>query len=228
MIKWIILSASVILLAIAGLALPKTAASAPALDAMPATVKIVHTWRITTTQAVYKATGASLGTVIAPKIILTHNHFGSTLDRQPSGALVVMDKANHAWRGQATDTHLIAINAGTSLIELPNDLPVPAVPLADDADLQRLTVGRWVTVDYWDDHTQHIAQRDFQIIKVQVDVARLADPDRAIQLGDSGGGAYFSGKLVGNIWSIDVDSAGRPAGSFNIALLPAQVLSYVK
>ena len=63
-------------------------------------------------------------------------------------------------------------------------------------------------------------------MRIQNGVAQLADPWHVINSGDSGGGSYFNGKLVGNIWSINLDRDRQAAGSFNIALLPSQVLAY--
>ena len=227
MIKAVIFGASTILLTLAALVSPKAATSAPALEPMPATVQIVHTWQSTASQTVYEATAESLGTVIAPHLILTHNHYGYTLGRQSSGMLAITDSAHHVWRVPVAKAQLVMINAGTSLLLWPYDLPMPVAPVADDADLQRLTAGKWITVNCWDDNTQGITRRDFQIIQVKDGIARLADPDRVIRPGDSGGGAYFNGKLIGNTWSINLDSTNHPAGSFNVALLPTQVHSYV-
>ena len=228
MIKWLMFSTISILLVMAGQALQTTAASAPTLDPTSATVKIVRTWQRSDGQAVYEVTEESLGTVIAPNLILTHDHFGIPFGARAPGLLALGDNAQHSWRWRATAAQLMAINAGTGLIRLPNDLPVPAAPLAGDTDLQRLTAGSWLTVTYGDDNTQHLVQRNFQVIQVKDGIARLADPDRVIQAGDSGGGAYFNGKLIGNIWSINLDGAQRAAGSFNVALLPSQAQTYVK
>ena len=56
-------------------------------------------------------------------------------------------------------------------------------------------------------------------------LAKLADPDRLIRPGDSGGGAFFDNQLVGNTWSIDMDPAGNSLGAFNVALVPFQVIN---
>ena len=227
MLKAIIFGASTLLLTLAALVLPKAAASAPALEPMPATVQIVHTWQSITHQTVYQATAESLGTVIAPHLILTHNHYGDTLGHQSAGMLEIMDSAHHVWRVPVAKAQLLMINAGTGLLWWPYDLPVPTAPLADAANLQGLTAGKWITVNCWDDNTQGIIRRDFQIIQVKDGIAQLADPDLVIRPGDSGGGAYFNGKLIGNTWSINLDRAHHPAGSFNVALLPTQAYRYV-
>ena len=54
-------------------------------------------------------------------------------------------------------------------------------------------------------------------------MATLADPVRIINPGDSGGGVFFNGQLIGNTWSYNADVNGNPLGSFNVALVPAQV-----
>jgi hypothetical protein len=83
-------------------------------------------------------------------------------------------------------------------------------------------------VNYWDDTARRIAQRDFQVVQIKDGIAQLADPGLVINSGDSGGGVYFNGKLVGNIWSINLDSSRQAAGSFNAALVPAQVRNTMK
>ena len=228
MARQIVVIGVILFLTIIGWALPAATSPAAAQDSTPAAVKIVCTWQRTSGQLAYDVTVNSLGTVIAPNIILTHNHYGLTLGRRLSDSLVITDKAGHTWHWRAVDAQLIVINAGTNLLWLPDRLSLPTTPIANGADLQRLAVGNWLTVNYWDDNTRHLSQRDFQIVQIKDGVARLADPDRVINSGDSGGGVYFNGKLVGNIWSINLDSTRRAAGSFNVALLPSQVRSYMK
>jgi hypothetical protein len=228
MAKWIVFFVALIFLLIISLARPISVSSAPALDSIPAAVKIVCTQQRTNGSAVDDVTLESLGNFIAPNFILTHNHFGFTLGRQSCHTLIITDKAGHSWRWRAIDAQLIAIDSGTGLIWLPNKLLAPIAPLTDSTSLPDLPVGSWLTVNYWDDNTKRIAQHDFQLVQIKDGIARLADPDRVINSGDSGGGAYFTGRLVGNTWSINLDSARRPMGSFNVALLPSQVRGYVQ
>jgi len=56
----------------------------------------------------------------------------------------------------------------------------------------------------------------------------LSDPNRVINVGDSGGGVYFEGQLVGNTWSIHCDTGGNPVGYFDVALLPSQVADLIQ
>jgi len=201
-----------------------TAASEP----VPFAVKIQHSWKAPLGNTLHDNFDESLGTVISPDLILAHNHFSQPVGRLPAEAFTFEDSIGRSIRWRAIDLQLIPIDAGTMLIKL----PAPAFPddalVSDDVALHGLTTGNWLTVDYWDDTTQRIAQRDFQIVQIKDGVARLADSHLVINSGDSGGGVYFNGKLVGNIWSINLDTARRATGSFNVALLPSQVRGYVK
>ncbi len=228
MIRSIIFIGIIILLLLFGITRPAVTFPIEAQDSAVATVKIVNTEQRLSGQTAYQVTASSLGTVIAPHLILTHDHYKDTLGQQSSGMLEITDSAHHAWRVPVAKAQLVMINAGTGLLLWPYDLPVPVTPLADDVDLQRLTAGKWITVNCWDDNTQSITRHDFQIIQVKDGIVQLADPDLVIRPGDSGGGAYFNGKLAGNVWSINLDSQRRPAGSFNVALLPTRVRDYVK
>jgi hypothetical protein len=226
--KWVISIAMMVLLSVSGPALTAQTAPATAKVSMPATVKIELTWQQTTSSAIYEATAQSLGTLIGPKVILTHNHFGAPLNSLSAGRLTITDQADRSTHWSTADVQQISVDKGTTLIWLPNDVVTPSAPTADGAAVQRLSAGDWLAVNYRDDATQRLAQQDFKILRIQNGIAQLADPSRVINSGDSGGGAYFNGQLVGNTWSINLDSARRATGSFNVALLPSQVRRYVK
>jgi hypothetical protein len=228
MIRRIVVIGVILILIVAGVMVASTAAPAVALDSAPAAVHIACVWQRSNGQSANAVMVRSLGTLIAPNVILTHNHYGPTLGQQPTDTFTINDKAGHIWKWRASEVQLIVINAGTAVIWLPEYLPLPATGLANSADLQRLAANQWLTVDYWDESHAHLARHDFQILKITDGIARLADPDRLIRPGDSGGGAYLNSKLIGNIWSINLDSDRRPLGSFNVALLPSQVRSYAK
>ena len=117
----------------------------------------------------------------------------------------------------------IAIDKGTLLLRLPDTIDLTALPLADQAAMKHLTAGAWLTVNYWDNANQRLATQDFQLIKTANGIATLADPTQVINPGDSGGGVFFEGHLIGNTWSYNADVNGNPLGSFNVALVPQQV-----
>jgi len=60
-------------------------------------------------------------------------------------------------------------------------------------------------------------------------VATLSDPLGLIRPGDSGGGVYLNGQLVGNTWSIYAGTdTKRPSGAFNVALVPAKAMGLLE
>jgi hypothetical protein len=226
MVKWINFILALLLFGAIGLMLT-TAESPSAQGVSPASVRIVYKWQLKSGATPYDITVNSLGTVIAPRVILTHNHYGFSLGRRPSDTLTITDLAGHTWRGRALDAQLIVINVDTSLIWLPEDLPTPIAPVIESTALPLVAVGQSLTVNYWDEPTQGVAQRAFKIVQVKEGVVMLADPSRLINFGDSGGGVYFNGRLVGNIRSINVDRDLRGVGNFHVALVPPQIRSYM-
>jgi hypothetical protein len=117
----------------------------------------------------------------------------------------------------------IALDGGTLLLRLPDTIELTALPLADQSAINHLAAGNWLTVNYWDNARQQLAAKDFQLIKTANGIATLADPDHTINPGDSGGGVFFGGRLIGNTWSYNADANGNALGSFNVALVPQQV-----
>jgi hypothetical protein len=167
----------------------------------------------------------SLGTVIGARTILTHNHFDArmgTLDRE---LISVTHGDRDAAQLALSDMALNPIDGGTMLFGLPDAVSIPAAPVADQDTLKHLAVGNWLTVVYWDDANQQTAQHDFKIVKLGKGITTLADPAHIINSGDSGGGVYLDGQLVGNTWRITTDKQGRPMGIFTIALAPPQAQS---
>jgi hypothetical protein len=61
-------------------------------------------------------------------------------------------------------------------------------------------------------------------VSVEGGVLTLADPGKVINGGDSGGGAFYRGELVGNTQSVVLDLQRQPVGLFNVALVaPARL-----
>lgn len=189
------------------------------------TIRIEHDWKSPQGIVVDHFTDHSLGTVVGPRTILTHNHFDPNLGRLHHESLTFTDRSGSLIFVSATGVMLEPINWGTMLVNLPGGSMAPAASLADQATIAGLVAGDTLTVAYWDDTDQQFAQQNFYILKIGDGVATLADPGRVVNQGDSGGGAYFEGKLMGNTWSVNVDQNCQPTGSFNVALLPPEVLS---
>jgi hypothetical protein len=120
----------------------------------------------------------------------------------------------------------VAMDGGTQMFYLPDYVALTPAPVGDPTSLSRLAPGAWLAVDYWDDIRQRFAQGNFRIKRLEAGVATLSDPEGVIGLGDSGGGIYAGGKLIGNIWAIQVNAAnGHPLGAFNAALLPMEAMT---
>ena len=219
---WFIFLTVIVILGFPGsvLAAPQDPGSAPSLQPI---VHIVHTRSHDIGNLVFIDRGDSLGTVIGPHLILTHNHFGATLGTLPNETFDFIDSTGRSFRVRVAEVQRIAIDRGTLLLRLPDTIELTTLPLADQAGINHLTTGDRLTVNYWDDAHQRLATEDFQLITTANGVATLADPEHVINPGDSGGGVFFAGRLIGNTWSYNADVNGNPLGSFNVALVPAQV-----
>ena len=226
--RLIALIAVIAIASIGSLSATQTATSASPISqqtvaAQPVTVRIQHTWKQWQGGALLDFKDESLGTIIAPDLIFTHNHFSQPVGRLPEEAFYFEDDWGRSIQWRPRDLRLTTINAGTMLIRLPVGVFSGQASVVDRPTLRHLTVGTWLTTHYWDSTAGQVAQHSFQIIQVKDGVAKLADPDRLIKPGDSGGGAFFENRLIGNTWSIDTDGDGHVLGTFNIALVPFQV-----
>ena len=181
-------------------------------------MRIEHTYLRQDGDSTYHGSQFSLGTAIAPNIILTHNHFYKTTEPFQDEALTLFDAAG-VNRPMPVP---IAVDEGATLIYLPHTVSLPMTPTSDRSTLEHLSAGDRLTVCYWDDARNRLAQQDFKIVRIKDGVATLADPGRVINPGDSGGGAFFEGRLVGNTWARQTDPDGNPLGAFDVALLSAQ------
>jgi hypothetical protein len=205
------------------LAAPAANPEPPAAPVLPATVRIEHEWVQISGVRAFSNTQYSLGTVIAPGVVVSHAHF-----RQPGGQFQA-----EVWRfttgsGQAAhvaaaDLDLLAAGVGTTQIALGVQPRLDATPaeVAERATILGLQPGDRVTIVYWDDASGQAAQGDFIIVATGPGAATLADPEKRINGGDSGGGAFYAGQLVGATWSVLEDQEHRPLGLFRVALLSA-------
>jgi hypothetical protein len=184
-------------------------------------VRIEHTWIEHKDGAPYSLTEFGLGTAVEPNVILTHNHFHLQPKARESEAFTLTTPTGQVFTVSMSDLTLRPIDAGTLIIYLPHYVSLGAAALGDQTTINQLAEGMWLQVDYWDEIDQRFVQGNFQIRRLEQGVATLADPHLVIRTGDSGGGIYVDGKLIGNTWARFVDSTdGRPLGAFNIALLP--------
>ncbi len=238
-------------------ALPDSAAS------LPTNIRIVHTWIEQRGEVAVQHVGYSLGTAIAPGVILTHDHFDLQPESRTGEALTFIAFTGQTFTLTLSEAHLIsigcihtlsllsrssdelaafyvtantgckkpesgtdgavvAIDLGTQLIHLPTYMTPALAPLGDHAAVDQLAEGEWLTVNYWDETGQRLAEGHFQILRLSEGVATLADPQCLIRPGDSGGGAYRQGQLVGNTWARYIGLGQQSLGQFDVALVPAE------
>lgn len=190
-------------------------------------VQIVHSWVEPTTDGQSPQSRLSHGAAIGPHTILTHNHFSRAAGAGAHETMTFRGADGQAMTLALNDVILEAIDAGTLLIHLPNLLTLNSAPAADRSVVEQLGFGDWLSVSYWDDDAGRHKQQDVMIIHIQDGVATLLDPERRINTGDSGSGARYQGKLVGNVWSIYTTVDGASLGVFQVALLPPQVTDIV-
>jgi hypothetical protein len=205
----------------------------PATSVSPARlspqVRIEHTWIEHKDGAPYFLTEFGLGTAVEPNVILTHNHFHLQPKARENEAFTLKTPAGQEFTVSMSDLTLRPIDAGTLIIYLPHYVSLGAAALGDQTTLNQLAAGDWLQVDYWDEIDQCFVQGKFQIRRLEQGVATLADPHLVIRTGDSGGGIYLAGKLIGNTWARYVDPTdGRPIGEFNVALLPAGAMALLQ
>ncbi len=226
--RLILLIAVMAMAGIGNLSAIPTAASAspinqPSVAVQSVTVRILHTWKQSQGGAVRSYRDESLGTIIAPDLILTHSHYSRPQPTWLEEAYLFEDEWGRSVRWQPCSLQLTALDAGTTLIRLPAGAFPDRAMVAERTSVARLTVGVCLTISYWDDATGRVVQHDFQITQIKNGIAKLADPNKTINHGDSGGGAFWRGQLIGNIWSIDGNEAGNALGLFNVALVPTPV-----
>ena len=75
-------------------------------------VHILHTQKQDKGNLTYIHSSDSLGTVIGPHLILTHNHFGATFGTLPDETLDISDSTGKSFRACVADVKRITIDLG--------------------------------------------------------------------------------------------------------------------
>jgi hypothetical protein len=223
----IILIAAAIALSLRGRALVQAAGAPPAVPAnaapAPAGLRVEFTWRRQEGDRVLRTTAHGLATAVGAHTLLTHNHYPRELGTLTNQILTLTDASGRAIEVAPAEARLQAIDEGTLLIELPRRIELEPEPVGEESDVQAVAPGDCLTVQYWDDEQGRLAQAEFEVVAVGAGVATLADPRLLINGGDSGGGVYREGRLVGNTWSVNTNADCQRLGLFNVALLPGAV-----
>jgi hypothetical protein len=168
----------------------------------------------------------SIGTIISGDRVLTHNHF------DPGNWSITDYILFTSNTGVETKVEKSKVNdqpkdAGTMVFQLPSGTSLGGTP-APLGDPSTLSVDDTVQTVYYDDGANRMDVLSTKIDRLGpngggVLEARLADPSTIIDPGDSGGGMFKGGQLVGNTWSINETTKGVRLPSFRSALLPSGI-----
>ena len=170
----------------------------------------------------------SLGTKITVNTVLTHNHFSDL------AGTFILDPSNvrrpHGV-SEATRTTPFGrsrqYGAQTRLVYSSVKYAGSFAPIASQVTIQQLGSGDCLDVVYWDDARQELAVAVFQIRAIRNNaVIVLDDSMDIINSGDSGGGVFYNGELVGNTWRYveRVDSAGNQVDKeVHVQIVPAEL-----
>jgi hypothetical protein len=144
----------------------------------------------------------SLGTKISPNTVLTHNHFSDL-----AGTYILDPSSPKRPHGVSKETRTTQFGrswqfgAQTRLVYSAVKYAGKIAPIASQRTINQLRTGNTVDVVYWDDTHQKLAVAVFQIKDIlQNSVIVLDDPTDIINGGDSGGGVFYNGELIGNTW----------------------------
>jgi hypothetical protein len=156
----------------------------------------------------------SLGTKISPNTVLTHNHFSDLAGTH------IVDPSNLKRPHNVTNTTRTTsfgrsrqYGAQTRLVFSTVKYAGDIAPIASKRTIKQLCVGEAVDVVYWDDARKTLAVTVFQIKAIrQGAVIVLDDPADIINGGDSGGGVFYHGELIGNTWRY-IESLDRQGNS---------------
>jgi len=162
--------------------------------------------------------GYGIGTLIqvnGQSLLVTHNHWRKTLE---DITIVRFFDADHnllkALIGKEYRELVIRADSGTQVLLPPQELIDNLVPVNLDI-LGQISVGENVDVVCWDKPSREKANIQHAVIEeistyqgVPIYKLRNLDGD-PIQPGDSGGGVWHEGVLVGNNWMVEAISNGN-------------------
>ena len=144
----------------------------------------------------------SLGTKISPNTVLTHNHFSDL-----AGTYILDPASPKRPHGVSNSTRTTQFGrspqygAQTRLVYSAVKYAGSTAPIASKRTIAQLGAGDTVDVVYWDDARQELAVAVFQIKDMLHNtIIVLDDPADIINGGDSGGGVFYNGQLIGNTW----------------------------
>ncbi len=150
-----------------------------------------------------------LGTVISDRTVITAKHVvGMAIGRSDIPGLRFNDLkvtglvdiriSYYGDQGKKSGTDIIRIDLPATYAGL---LPA-AARLASQDTIDSIKAGDWVSIVYYDYARQQKAVGRFRVLEIVDGMAMMDDPAKLIAPGDSGGGVYYDGLLIGTTSSI--------------------------
>jgi len=141
----------------------------------------------------------SLATIINSNTALTHNHFDE--GPFPLDELFADGRAIDFFDPVGPEIYGTG-ESQSGLVTIDSDFKGSPAELASQDVISSLDVGNAVQVAYWDDAERELAMGSFTVqAPVSGGALLLNDPDNILNLGDSGGGVFYNGQLIGNLWA---------------------------
>ncbi len=173
----------------------------------------------------FRIRGISQGTLLAGNRLLTHHHYDPALELLESLTLTLTNAGGRQVQVSVDPRRIVIFDAATAIIPLPDDVNIgTGVASLNPVELS-LEAEEMVTVIYLND-AHELAQTRFAVLTYTREPGGLPsliveDPRHLIEPGDSGGGVYADGMLIGNLWAI----GPAPDGSqyVRVGLVPAGV-----
>lgn len=212
-------------LMLSGWQLTRLVTPAPVVRVGMTTVRIEHEWQQSEGDKLLRYRVPSLGTVIGQGLIVSHDHFHPSIGHLDREAWYFTGETGATVRVEAAGVTRRLPGAEVSVLVLPVTTGAPAGPTAVAAEttIAALKPGDRLTVAFWEDAAGQFAQADLAVVAVAPSVITLADPGHLLNGGDSGGGVYYRGELVGNTWGLLVDQDHAALGLVTVALLPPTI-----
>jgi hypothetical protein len=163
-------------------------------DSCPQSIQNKITPPIGATGTITTNRGSSLGTHVGSGTVVTHDHFSG-----PVTSVTYTDSLGLQHRSNS----LPKINRTfeTSHLSFVNTKVAPAAPVASASTIANLKQGDEIQVVYYDNYLKTAEYFNTTITRINSTAFTFADPLQIINLGDSGGGIFFKGELIGNTWA---------------------------
>lgn len=177
---------------------------------------------------------AGLGTQISDNTFITHGHYSyGDLTPDPTGEYLAELSVQNQSDVQALVGGSYGENVeggtwegGTTWVTTNSSLLGTAAQIASQETIASIGAGDFIDIVYWDDRREEIRVGSFEVTS-QANGYIVFNNDGRINPGDSGGGIFYNGQLIGNVSTSTFMFGEIPiSGSGN--LIPSSVTSQTK